>query len=119
MTKIYTSIPITPLLTGCSFSQPHKLPEVAHLNDPAITIMTDFKIVKPITIFPDAPLSEATMEMKVCNVHMLFVVDKSQKVIGIITSEDLLGEKPLKVSMTRHIKRSEVLVRMVMIQLEK
>ncbi len=119
MAKAYSSIPSIPLSAGCSFIHPPKLPEVAHLTDPAISILTDFKVFRPITISPGAPLSEAAMEMKVCNVHMLLVVDTSQKIIGMITTEDLLGEKPLKVAMSRQIKRSEVLVRMVMIQQEK
>lgn len=114
MTKIYSSIPSILLPADCSIAHPPILPEVAHLNDPAMSVMTDFRVLRAITIAPGAPLSEAAMEMKVCNVHMLLVTDKSQKIVGMITTEDLLGEKPLKVAMNRQIKRSEVSVRMVM-----
>lgn len=116
MSKLFSSIPSIPLTAECTFSHPPALPEVVHLNDPALSIMTDFKLCRAITISPAAALAEAAMEMKACNVHMLLVTDKEHKVIGMITTEDLLGEKPLKVAMTRQIKRSEVSVRMVMMR---
>ena len=52
--------------------------------------------------------------MKICNTHLLLVIDQERAVIGMITTEDILGEKPLKVSQQRFIKHTEVLVRMVM-----
>lgn len=118
MTKLYSSIPTVPLTNNLSFSHPPRPPEVAHLEDPAIDVMTDFKINHAITIKPEAPLNAAAIEMETCNIHMLLVTDKENKMIGMITTEDLLGEKPLTVAMTRQIKRNEVLVRMVMVPRE-
>lgn len=114
MAKTYSSIPISPLNAGASYAHPPAPAEVAHLEDAAINVMTDFKHANAFTIGPESPLLEATMEMRVCHTHMLFVTDPEQKIIGLITTEDILGEKPLKVSLERQIRRSDILVRMVM-----
>lgn len=119
MPKAYSSLPTIQLTTGCDYAEPPKIPEVAHLSDPAVLFMTDFTLHRAITIQPSAPLSEAAVEMKVCNIHMLLVVDHQQSIIGMITTEDLLGEKPLRTAMERQIKRSEMLVRMVMVPINE
>lgn len=119
MTKSYSSIPSIPLVADITFSHPPSLPEIAHLEDAASTVMTDFHQCRALTIKPDSPLSAAAMEMKASNVHMLLVTNKENKIIGLITTEDLMGEKPLRVVMARKIKRSEVNVRMVMVEREK
>ncbi len=118
MSKSYTSLPTMPLADEISFSHPPSLPEIAHLEDSADSVMTDFTNCRPVTIQPAAPLNEAALEMKACNVHMLLVTNKQKKIIGMITTEDLLGEKPLTIAMSRQIKRSEVLVRMIMVKSE-
>jgi len=116
MAKSYSSISTFPLTADIPFSHPPALPEIAHLDDAAESVMTDFKHCRALTITPGAPLNEAAIEMKAGNVHMLLVTDKENRIIGMITTEDLLGEKPLTMAMTRKIKRTEVLVRMVMVK---
>jgi Mg2+/Co2+ transporter CorB len=52
--------------------------------------------------------------MKSCSYHVLLVVDKEGKILGLISSEDLLGEKPLKAIQERRIARADISVGMVM-----
>lgn len=114
MAKTYQAIPVISLNAGSHFSHPPTPSDVAHLDDAAINVMNDFNNAHPITIGPDAPIPEAAMEMRVCNTHLLLVIDNDGIVIGLISSEDILGEKPMKITQERRIHRAEILVRMVM-----
>jgi CBS domain-containing protein len=69
------------------------------LDQPALEVMTDFCEVRPITIAPTESLDAAHAKMIHRNVRLLFVCQEDEVVSGIITSTDLLGEKPYK-----HIK---------------
>jgi acetoin utilization protein AcuB len=48
----------------------------------------------PITIKPDVPVTEAQALMKREKIHHLPVLDKSEKLIGIVTEKDLLYAAP-------------------------
>jgi hypothetical protein len=47
-------------------------------------------------------------------VRALFVVDDQAAVLGIITSTDAMGERPVQIAQQRGIRHNEVLVREVM-----
>lgn len=114
MPKTFSAIQVIHLNTGSSFAHPQTPPEIVHLDDPALHVMTDLKHANAITIEPDATISEAAMEMRVCHTHLLLVVDNENIVRGLISSEDILGEKPLKITQEKRMRRAEVLVHMVM-----
>lgn len=90
------------------------LPEIMHLDDPALAVMIDFTQVPPKAIKEDAPIDDALHLMKVHDVHLLFVIDHHEKPIGVIASEDILGERPIKIQQERRIPRSKLLVNMLM-----
>jgi predicted transcriptional regulator len=119
MSKTYTTLPVVHLKVGTSFSHPPNQPEIVHLDDPALHVMIDFRQANAIIISPDVSISEAAMEMRVCHTHLLLVTNKDHLVIGLISSEDIMGEKPLKVTRERQIRRDEILVRMVMTRQEQ
>jgi predicted transcriptional regulator len=50
---------------------------------------------------------------------LLLVVDQDRKVMGVITANDVLGEKPVLIAAERGIRREEVLVRDVMTPRER
>src|SRR5690349_16439729 len=99
----YHAITTIRLNSHLSFAQPPELPEVTHINDPALSIMVDFKYHTPPSISPMKSLEEAKNEMQVHHLPVLIVVDDEKNVLGIITSEDILGEKPVKMSQDRRI----------------
>lgn len=66
------------------------------LNDPAIEVMTDLRIVVPVTTGPDASLRVAQEQMMHRGVRLLFVVDANATLLGLVTAVDLFGEKPLQ-----------------------
>ena len=94
------------------------LPEIIHMNDPALAAMIDFSQSPPKTIHDDAPIDHALHLMKMHGVHLFFVVDKKEQPIGVIASEDLLGERPIKIQQERRIPRSKILVNMLMEKLK-
>lgn len=95
-------------------SQPEDLPELVHLDDHALAVMIDFKQTKPITVKAGEFIDHTLNEMKVSGVHLLIVIDDEERVVGLIGSEDLLGEKPLKVMQKRRMPRNEIRVRLIM-----
>jgi len=50
----------------------------------------------PITVSPETPVPEAREKMKKENVHRLPVIDKNNKLIGVITEKDILYASPSK-----------------------
>jgi CBS-domain-containing membrane protein len=81
--------------------------------------MTDFLVVPPATIEPGATVDEANQFMIRRAVRSLLVGDPSQRVLGIITANDVLGERPVNVALERTIAYTEVLVRDVMTPAER
>jgi CBS-domain-containing membrane protein len=94
------------------------LPEVMHMDDPALSVMMDFSQSPPKMIHEDAPIDDALNLMKIHGVHLLFVVNDKEQPIGIIASENLLGEGPIKIQQERRIPRSKILVNMLMVKLK-
>ncbi len=107
------------LFPGKVFLRTSKLPEMVHLDDPALSVLSDFAQHPPRTISPNEPMDNALNEMKLNGVHMLLVQEKSGNIIGVIGSEDILGELPIKIIQERRIDRTQILVKMLMTPLNK
>ena len=75
-------------------NQPLELPPIIHIDDPASATFVDFERHRPPTIPTYRSLGDARAEMDLFNLPALLVTDLDKHVIGIITSEDILGEKP-------------------------
>lgn len=86
------------------------LPELVHLEDPALAVMRDFHQNRPNTINVHVSMDEAVNEMKVTNCHLLMVVDDNHNLLGIIASEDLLGEKPIQLLNESRMERHAITV---------
>ncbi len=96
MSHPYTPLPSLALEPGSSYHRPDaELPELVHLDSPALSVMTDLTKVPAVTVSPSANLGEANQTMIAAQVRLLLVVDENKKVVGLITSTDLLGEKPM------------------------
>lgn len=84
------------------------------LDSPATDVMTDLRRVSAIIIDRNASIDDATRIMAARGVRALFVVDETRQVVGILTSTDTLGEKPMRFAHARGIRHGEVLVRDIM-----
>ena len=88
-------------------------------DSPAIIVMTDFNRVKPFQIKASASLEETNKKMISVGVRLLFVHDENQKMIGLLTSFDLLGEKPLLHIQTQGGTRNDIEARDIMTPIGK
>lgn len=92
----------------------HKLPERVSLTDPAIDVMTDLSKVAAVTIEELATIENAGRRMLQYGVRLLLVRDEHGFVAGLLTSTDLLGEKPMQFMQHSGMPRKDVLVQHIM-----
>jgi CBS domain-containing protein len=114
MIKNYTLLPIFPLPGNSQCAKAPAPPEVAHWDDPALDVMINFKQSKAITIGENETLNDALAEMKFCHINLLIVLNDEQHVVGVISSEDILGERPVKVTQDHRTPRADIRTSMVM-----
>ena len=79
-----------------------------------MAVMTDLERVMAVTIGSGNSIETANQRMIAAGVRLLLVADDEQQILGLITANDILGEKPLK-----HLQRTggtfnEILVRDIM-----
>ena len=74
-------------------------PDAQHpvtVHSPALEVMTDFTRMQSVTIGPDAKLFAANETMIARGVRLLLVVDPDQSLLGIVSTRDTLGERPMQ-----------------------
>lgn len=77
--------------------EPDNAPWQVELKDPALSVMTDFRIRALFSVRPDETIDDALAKMKVAGLRIAFVKEKgSEKLLGSITSYDIMGEKPMR-----------------------
>lgn len=89
------------------------------LDSPALEVMTDLRRIQAVTIGPDATLNAVNKAMMRNTVRSLLVADEKRCILGIITSTDTLGEKPMQIVRERGVRHEEVLVRDIMTPRER
>lgn len=76
---------------------PSNEPWQVELHDPATSVMTDFRVRALFKVDPEDTIDEALQKMKIAGLRIGFAVDAaSQKILGMITSYDIMGEKPMR-----------------------
>ena len=83
-------------------------------NSPATDVMTDLSRVVAVTTTAEATVDAAHQVMIKQGVRALFVIDEAGVVRGIITANDILGERPTQIAQARGARHAEVLVSEVM-----
>jgi hypothetical protein len=87
----------------------------ARREDPALTVMTDFRERASITVADSDPIDAALEHMKHTGVRCAFAVDAERHVvIGLITAYDISGERPMRLMQSQKVKRGALLVRDLM-----
>lgn len=120
MLRDYAPLPSRLLQPQASYAQPtQSVPERVKLDDPAQLVMTDFRAVTAVIVLSGDALDEAHRRMIQRGVRLLLVVDQDRRVVGVITATDILGDKPMRETATRGIRREELLVRDVMTPQER
>ncbi|EKD54991.1 MAG: CBS protein [uncultured bacterium] len=119
MLKAYDKIPTVALLPKSQCAHPPKSPDVIHPDDPALSIMINLEHTQASPISADDHITDTLLVEKIGKEHLLFVMDENDHILGIITAEDIHGEKPYLLIQERRIKRNEISVKMVMTPYEK
>ncbi|MBN9695072.1 MAG: CBS domain-containing protein [Zoogloea sp.] len=86
---------------------------------PAIEVMTDLRRIPAATIGDALSLAETNQSMILRGVRLLFVTDAARRIVGIVTANDLLGEKPTRVAQARMMRHEELSVRDIMVATEE
>lgn len=84
------------------------------LKSPALEVMTDLKVIDPVSIAEDALLHDAHERMVSHGIRLLFVTDRDGALTGLLTATDVLGERPMKCIQERGKRHDELLVSDVM-----
>lgn len=116
----YRPLPKTPVSTeGCHLLDAFNPPAV-NVDSAALQVMTDLSQVPSATITADATLDDANHSMLVRGVRMLFVVGEDKHtIVGLVTSIDILAEKPVLIAQKRELKRSDLRVADIMTPVDK
>lgn len=102
------------LNTATTYIHPPEVPDRSYLNSPAIEVMTDFNHDRPRTTRPNVPVDEALGYMKRIGVRLLLVEDEARSIVGIISSYDIQGERPIKLAQESRVSRSKIRVADIM-----
>jgi hypothetical protein len=103
------------LVGNSSLQIPGVEPWYANPQDPALTVMTDFRERASVTVPDTAAIDQALEHMRHTGVRCAFAIDARRwVVVGLITAYDIAGEKPMQYMQSRAMSRREVLVHDIM-----
>lgn len=88
--------------------------EHVQLTDSATVVFTDFHKVTPVTASPETSVDAVLDKMKQNGVRLLLVVSVEEQVMGIVTTTDVLGDKPIRVAKETGVEHTKILVSDVM-----
>jgi len=93
---------------------PHSRGEAIAPGDPALNVMTDLRRIRVVTIDANSSIFLAEQLMKHAGVRLLVVVDNYDRLVGLLTMRDIMGEKPMHVVTHEKIRRQDLVVAHVM-----
>lgn len=115
MSKSFAALASYPFKAGSGFASPSQvLRQNVTLNDPALDVMTDLRTVPVVNTRAMTPMEKANAKMIRNGVRTLLVLDDTDKVSGILTATDVLGEKPVRFLQQVGGTHADILVRDVM-----
>ncbi len=115
----YQTIPTLDLSDQQLFIRHQELPQVAHFDDPAIDVMRDYQVESAYSISPHETIDHALLEINTQNILTLLVTNANNEIEGLISIEDILGEKPITLLEENRISRESITVKMVMTPVEE
>ncbi|MBY0438173.1 MAG: CBS domain-containing protein [Burkholderiales bacterium] len=115
MFEEFIPLPVVTLATGTSILQPlHALPERVTPESPAVDSMTDLRHASAVLVRAGDTVAHARERMRNRGVRMLFCVDISGHIEGLVTLNDMLGERPVQAAQQGGMPVADLLVRDIM-----
>jgi CBS-domain-containing membrane protein len=115
----YSALPVQPKIGAIPLCRPEQGQPAVTLDSPALLVMTDLKRVAAATISPQDSMDHAHAFMIRRGVRMLIALDEQQVLAGIITADDILGEKPVALAQQQRVQHRDILVGDVMTPAER
>lgn len=120
MTVEHRNLPHQPLSSGTLITHKRQSSiSSISLSDPATLIMTDFNHTSPFLTTAAATIDEINDKMIACGVRLLFVADRNEVLQGLVTYNDIFGDKPVRYMREHGGTRSEILAQDIMVLLDK
>jgi predicted transcriptional regulator len=120
MNNDYRSLPHKLLSPGATINQVRSAEEKPVIfNDRAEAVLTDFRHNRLFSISPAATVEQINDKMIACGVRMLFVTEANGILLGLVTYNDVSGEKPVRYIQEHGGTRGEILTRDIMTPLER
>ena len=110
----YTALPTQPFSGAARLCQPGPSAAQVTMDSPASLVMTDLTQVAAVVTTPQATMDAAHDTMVQRGVRMLLALDGDNRLAGLITATDILGEKPMHLVHDRRIRHADILVADVM-----
>jgi CBS-domain-containing membrane protein len=101
---------VQPAIGSVRICRPEQGQPDVSMDSPALLVMTDLKRVAPAVISPSASMDDAHTFMMQRGVRMLLAVDEHERLAGIVTATDLLGEKPVGLVHDRGMRHADITV---------
>jgi CBS-domain-containing membrane protein len=115
MKEKFSALTSYPLKAGSDIARPTQtFSENITLNDMAINVMTDLCRVAVINVRARTSMEKANAKMIRYGVRTLLVLDDADKIAGILTANDVLGDKPVRFLQQMGGTHADIQVRDVM-----
>lgn len=114
MEKDYKYLQSSRLDRGAGYHQPAFPARPVMPDSMAVEVMTDLRLVPAATIEAELAIDFANQAMIARGVRSLLVIDGRGDVIGVVTSRDILGERPMQVVSKRGVRHDDIKVGDVM-----
>jgi CBS-domain-containing membrane protein len=109
-----STLPVLPQIGPVRVCRPEQGQPSVTMDSPALLVMTDLKRVAAAVTSPQDTMDQAHAFMIQRGVRMLLVIGERQTMAGILTTNDVLGEKPVAIAQERRIRHGDILVADVM-----
>lgn len=114
MATNYLPLKAVALSAAIRIPDAHSNKRQLRLDSPAVELMTDLTIVPAASIDARQTIDDANHLMLVRGVRMLFVLKSSRELAGLVTANDIMGEKPMRIVCANQILHKDVLVEDIM-----
>ncbi|EAT13475.1 CBS domain-containing protein [Bermanella marisrubri] len=114
MLENYKSIPLAKLDDAPHAIRPDRTDKELTLDDPAISVLTDHRLEQAHLCRSETMLDQAMRQMGKAGCTKLLVSNDQDTVLGIITSSDISGERPIQYTQKTGKKREDLKVKHLM-----
>lgn len=113
MNSVFSALPVQDLARTAAITTAKPLSHIGS-DDSAVHLLTDFAEQKVPSLSSDMPVSEARLWMKLADTPLKLVENQVGDCLGIITIEDVNGEKPMMLANRQGVALKDLRVRDIM-----